>query len=93
MTEASFVISWNIAGAKRPYTDGEFVQKILVKLFQFWVQITQTFRDWIQISVPRHTTEKRISHISVNTDRKTKSYFKNCMAFCFYPWWFHTYSS
>jgi hypothetical protein len=27
MTEASFVISWNIAGAKRPYTDGKFVKE------------------------------------------------------------------
>ena len=27
MIEASFVMSWNIAHAKRPYSDSEFVKK------------------------------------------------------------------
>jgi hypothetical protein len=27
MTETSFIASWNVAGAKRPYTDGGIVKK------------------------------------------------------------------
>ena len=31
-TEASFVISWNIARAKRPYSDSEFVKKNIAEV-------------------------------------------------------------
>lgn len=32
-TKAGFIMAFNIARAKRPYTEGEFIKKILLKLF------------------------------------------------------------
>ena len=31
-TEASFVMSWNIARAKRPYSDGKFIKKNIAEV-------------------------------------------------------------
>lgn len=64
-TEASFVLSWNIARAKCPYSDGEFVKKNIAEVVAVLDPNNAKFQRLIaQTPVSRHTTERRISQIS-----------------------------
>ncbi|XP_065654636.1 protein FAM200A-like [Hydra vulgaris] len=81
-TEASFIIAWNIAKSKRPYTDGEFVKQNLFDV----TSVLDPYNSKIQrlisnISVSRHTTERRISEISVEVEQYLLNDLKNYEAF------------
>uniref|UniRef100_A0A0L8H4L9 Uncharacterized protein n=1 Tax=Octopus bimaculoides TaxID=37653 RepID=A0A0L8H4L9_OCTBM len=62
-TEASFVMSWNIARTKRPYSDGEF-KNIAEVVAMFDPNNTRLQQLIAQTPVSRQPTEKRISQIS-----------------------------
>jgi hypothetical protein len=81
-TEANFVISWNIARAKRPYSDGEFVKKNIAKVVAVLdPNNTKLQRLIAQTPASRHTTERRISQISADVAGKMQNDFKNSFAF------------
>jgi hypothetical protein len=54
-----------------------------MKLFKFYIQKAQSSRDWKLIPVSRRTTERRISHINVDSEEKEYSNSKNRLAFSF----------
>jgi hypothetical protein len=61
-TEASFVISWNIAHAKRPYSDNKFVNKNIAEVVAVLdPDNTKLQRLIAQTPASRHTTERHIS--------------------------------
>jgi hypothetical protein len=58
-TEASFVISWNIARAKRPYSDGEFVKKNIAEVGAVLDSNNTSLQRLIaRTPASRHTTER-----------------------------------
>lgn len=82
VTEAGFVISWNIARAKRPYGEGEFIKKNLEDVLKVLdpnnVALQKVFS---QIPISRHTTERRITAINTSLENNLKNDLKNCIAF------------
>ncbi|XP_065665556.1 protein FAM200A-like [Hydra vulgaris] len=81
-TEASFIIAWNIAKSKHPYTDGEFVKQNLFDVILVLDPNNSKIQRLISnISVSRHTTERRISEISVKVEQHLLNDLKNWEAF------------
>ncbi|KAL4126170.1 hypothetical protein QTP88_010396 [Uroleucon formosanum] len=63
--EASFVIAFNIAQAKRPYTDGEYIKKNILDVISVLNPENQILLKMVEnVPVSRHTIERRISTIS-----------------------------
>ncbi|CAI9737452.1 Hypothetical predicted protein [Octopus vulgaris] len=79
MTEANFVITWNIALGKHPYSDGEFLEKNIVAV----LDPNNTKPEWLitQTPVSCDTTERRIFQISCDVASKIQNDFKNFLAF------------
>ncbi|XP_065650307.1 general transcription factor II-I repeat domain-containing protein 2-like [Hydra vulgaris] len=62
--------TWNIAKSKHPYTDGEFVKQNLFDVISFLDPNNSKIQRLISnISISRHTTERRISEISVEVEQ------------------------
>ena len=81
-TEASFLIAWNIARAKHPYSDGEFVKKNISEVLSILDPSNSKLNKLVsQISVSRHTTERRISQISAAVENDLNKDLQNCKAF------------
>ena len=81
-TEASFVIAWNIARVKHPYTDGEFIKQNISDVLSVLDPKNSKIQRLIsQIPISRHTTEKRISEISAEIEQQLLNDLKNCEAF------------
>ncbi|XP_065672011.1 SCAN domain-containing protein 3-like [Hydra vulgaris] len=81
-TEASSFIAWNIAKSKHPYTDGEFVKQNLFDMISVLDSNNSKIQRLISnISVSRHTTERRISEISVEVKQHLLNGLKNCETF------------
>lgn len=69
-TEASFVIAWNIAKEKHPYTDGEFVKQNISDVPLVLDPKNSKIQRLIsQIPISWHTAERRISEISANIEQ------------------------
>jgi hypothetical protein len=81
-TEASFLIAWNIARSKHPYSDGEFVKKNISEVLSLLDPSNSKLNKLVsQISISRHTTERRISQISADVESNLKKDLQNCKAF------------
>lgn len=81
-TEASYAIAWNIARAKRPYSDGDFIKKNIEEVISILDPNNSRLRRLItQIPMSRHTTERRISDINADIEGKMTNDLKNCVAF------------
>ncbi|XP_065681502.1 general transcription factor II-I repeat domain-containing protein 2A-like [Hydra vulgaris] len=81
-TEASFVIVWNIARGKHPYTDGEFVKQNISDVLSVLDPSNSKIQRLVsQIPISRHTTERRISEISIDVEQQLLNDLKNCEAF------------
>lgn len=82
MAEASFVIAWNIARAKRPYGEGEFIKKNLEDVLKVLDPNNAALHKVVsQIPISRHTTERRITAINTSLEYNLKNDLKNCIAF------------
>lgn len=80
--EASFVIAWNIARAKRPYGEGEFIKKNLEDVLKILDPNNAALHKVVsQIPISRHTTERRITAINTSLEYNLKNDLKNCVAF------------
>ena len=81
-TEASFIISWNIARFKHPYSDGEFIKKNISEVVAVLdPKNTKLQRLISQTPVSRHTVERRVSRINVDVEDKLQNDLKNSTAF------------
>ena len=81
-TEASFIISWNIARAKHSYSDGEFIKKTIAEVIAVLDPNNRKLQRLIsQTPVSRHTVERRISRISANVKDKLQRDLANAIAF------------
>src|ERR1700755_1278609 len=77
VAEASFVIAWNIARAKRPYGEGEFIKKNLEDVLKVLDPNNAALHKVVsQIHISRHTTA-----INTSLEYNLKNDLKNCIAF------------
>lgn len=80
--EASFAISWNVARAKRPYSDGEFLRKNISDVVAILDPGNAKLqRQIMQIPISRHTIERRISLIGDDIATQLHSDLTNAVAF------------
>ena len=82
LTLASYQLAWNIARAKKPYNEGEFVKKCLSDV----VKILSPENDKLKLMVSdvqlsRHTVERRISDINTAIDSQLHSDLQECEYF------------
>ena len=81
-TLASYQLAWNIARAKKPYNEGEFVKKCLSDV----VKILSPENDKLKLMVSdvqlsRHTVERRISDINTAIESQLHSDLQECEYF------------
>ena len=82
MTEASFVISWNIARAKHSYSDCEFVKKNIADVVAVLEPNNKNLQRLIEkIPSSRRTTQRRISQISADIEVTVQNDLKRSVAF------------
>ena len=79
---ASYQMAWNIAPAKQPYNDGEFVKKCLRDVVEIFSPENNKLKRMISdVQLSRHTVERRISDISMSIKSKLHSDFQACEYF------------
>ena len=82
VTEASFVMSWNIARAKQPYSDCEFLKKNIADVVAVLDPGNKRLRQRVQeLPCSRRTTQRRISQISTDIKVSVQSDIKSSLAF------------
>lgn len=80
-TEAGFIIAFNIARAKRPYTEGEFIKKNIFEVISALDPENKKLLKLIeQVPASRHTMERRISLISEDVITNLQKDLINCSA-------------
>jgi hypothetical protein len=79
--EAGFVLAFNIARAKRHYTEGEFVKKNIAQVISVLDPENKKLHKIIeQMPASRHTIERRISVISADIVNNLQHDLINCSA-------------
>ena len=74
VTLASYQMAWNIARAKKTYSEGEFVKKCLLDVIDILSPENKKLKTMIlDVQMSRHTIERRISDI--NTNIQTQLHF------------------
>ena len=82
LKEASYLLAWNIARAKRSYGEGEFIKKNLEDVIKILDPENKKLqRSIAQVPISRHTSERRIGSISKNIENTLKRELENCTAF------------
>lgn len=82
VTEASFLVAWNIARFKRPYGEGEFIKKNMEEVIKILDPGNVKLHKLIsQIPMSRRTTERRICQISECVQNNLILDLTNCVAF------------
>jgi hypothetical protein len=81
ITEAGFILAFNIARAKRPYTEGELIKKNIAQVISVLYPENKTLHKMIeQMPASRHTVERRISVISADIVNNLQHDLTNCSA-------------
>ena len=66
VTLASYQMAWNIARAKRPYNEGEFVKKCLCDAVEILSPENNKLKRMVaDVQLSRHTVEHRMSDINI----------------------------
>lgn len=79
---ASFVIARNIARAKRPYGEEEFIKKNLEDVVKVLDPNNAALHEVVSnIPILRHRTVRRITAINTSHEYHLKNDLKNCIAF------------
>ena len=82
VTLASYQIAWNIARAKRPYSEGEFVKKCLCDTFEILSPENKKLKRMVaDVQLSRHTVEHRISDINTVIESQLHSDLQACEYF------------
>lgn len=80
-TEASFALAFNIAKAKKPYTEGEFVKKNMAQIISILDPENEKLQKLVdQLPASRHTMERRISALSGSILNNLQTNIKECSA-------------
>ena len=81
-TEASFLMSWNIARSKHLYSDGELVKKNTTDVIAVLDPNNKKLQRLIaQMPCSRRTTQRRISQISADIAVTMQSDLKSSLSF------------
>ena len=66
VTLASYQVAWNIARAKKPYSEGKFVKKCLCDIVEILSSENDTMKKMLSdVQLSRHIVECRISDINM----------------------------
>ena len=77
VTLASYQMAWNIALAKKPYNDGEFVKKCLCDVFKILSPENNKLKRIISdVQLSRHTAKRRILDINMAIELQLHSDFQ-----------------
>ncbi|XP_050061715.1 general transcription factor II-I repeat domain-containing protein 2-like [Aphis gossypii] len=80
-TEAGFILAFNIAKAKKPYTEGEFIKKNMAQVISVLEPENKKLQKLInEMPVARHTIERRISVISADILNNLQTNLSKCLA-------------
>jgi hypothetical protein len=80
-TEASFCMAFDIARAKRPYTDGIYLTKNILDVISILKPEDKKLLNMVEnISNSRHTMERRISMISSDIFSNLQNEIAHCSA-------------
>ena len=79
-TKASFLMSWNIAGSKHPYSDCEFMKKNTSDVVAVLDPNKKLQRLIAQMPCSHRTTQRRISQISADIAVTIQSDLKSSLA-------------
>uniref|UniRef100_A0A1B6MPL2 Uncharacterized protein n=1 Tax=Graphocephala atropunctata TaxID=36148 RepID=A0A1B6MPL2_9HEMI len=80
-TEAGLVLAFNIAKAKKPYTEGEFIKKNMSQVVSILDPENKKLQKLIdQMPAARHTIERRISVISGDIVGNLQQNLSECSA-------------
>ncbi|XP_051791722.1 zinc finger protein 729-like [Erpetoichthys calabaricus] len=77
--KATYVIANEIALASKPYSDGEFVKRCMMKAAE--LVCPEKRQAFANISLTRNTMAERISELSADLDRQLKHKVKSFLAF------------
>ena len=80
--EASYVIAWNIARSKRPYTGGGFIKEHILQVASIFNPSKKKFQRLIsQIALSRQTIVRRIGDLGANVTILLKNNLVSWVAF------------
>lgn len=79
-TEAGFILAFNIAKAKKPYTEGEFIKKNMAQVIFVLEPENRKLQKLInEMPFARHTIERRISVISADILNNLQTNLSKCL--------------
>ena len=82
VTLLSYQMAWNIARAKKPYNDWEFVKKCLCDVVKILSPENNKLKRIISdVQLLRHTVERKISDINMAIESQLHSDFQACEYF------------
>ena len=82
VTLASYQLAWNIARAKKPYNEGEFVKKCLSDVVEILSPENDKLKRMVSdVQLSRHTVEHRISDINTAIESQLHSELQACEYF------------
>ncbi|XP_019215833.1 general transcription factor II-I repeat domain-containing protein 2 [Oreochromis niloticus] len=82
ITLASYQLAWNIARAKKPYNEGEFVKKCLSDVVEILSPENNKLKRMVSdVQLSHHTVEHRISYINTAIESQLHSDLQACEYF------------
>lgn len=82
VTLASYQLAWNIAQAKKPYNEGDFIKKCLIEAVEILSPEDDKLKKSISdVQLSRHTVERRISDINRAIESQLHSDLQACEYF------------
>ncbi|XP_013125772.2 general transcription factor II-I repeat domain-containing protein 2 [Oreochromis niloticus] len=82
ITLASYQLAWNIARAKKPYNEGEFVKKCLSDVVEILSPENDKLKRMVSdVQLSRHAVEHRISDINTAIESQLHSDLEACEYF------------
>ncbi|XP_077593579.1 general transcription factor II-I repeat domain-containing protein 2A-like [Stigmatopora nigra] len=82
VTLASYQLAWNIARAKKPYNEGEFIKKCLGDVVEILSPENDKLKRMVSdVQLSRHTVEHRISDINTSIESQLHSDLQACEYF------------
>ncbi|XP_034397245.1 general transcription factor II-I repeat domain-containing protein 2A-like [Cyclopterus lumpus] len=82
VTLASYQLAWNIARAKKPYNEGDFIKKCLIDAFEILAPGDDKLKRSVSdVQLSRHSVKRRISDINTAVESQLHSDLQACEYF------------
>uniref|UniRef100_A0A8C9ZGS6 HAT C-terminal dimerisation domain-containing protein n=1 Tax=Sander lucioperca TaxID=283035 RepID=A0A8C9ZGS6_SANLU len=82
VTLASYQVAWNIARAKKPYSEGDFVKTCLKDVIAILAPENDNLKRSVSdLQLSRHTIEQRISDINNSIETQLHTDLEKCLYF------------